>query len=117
MPLYRIVQNLELGRDGTTIPAGTIDRLPTISARGIEVLTRRGVIALVQTPPLAVLPGWKTRAKRLEPAGIVTVDQFLDAPIDDIAALLSVIPGTVARWHAEIMAQLIAPAGAPRRGG
>ena len=87
MPLYRTLERL-LGEDGTRYELGLVSPLKGISSRAIAVLLEKKRIALVQTPPLRVLPGWKERAAVLEPLGIKDVSQLVDAKLDEVAEKL-----------------------------
>jgi hypothetical protein len=64
---------------------------------------------MVAPPPLRILPGWKTRAERLEPEGIVDVVQFLEAEnatLQDI--LVRRREETIIGWKNQLEKQLTA---------
>lgn len=99
--LYRLLDNLSY-KDGRFLAAGTLQRLDDISPRVIGILLERGAIAIPATPPLATLPGWDSRAKRLERGcEIVTIMDLLDANPETIATALRTRAETVRTWQAE----------------
>lgn len=100
MPMYRIHKNLAVGEK--VIPRGSLTPLG-LSSDKIDKLIEVGAISRVQSPPLAVLPGWSTRANRLEPLGILDVEQFLDADPAVIAKHLKVKPATVQQWREDMV--------------
>lgn len=104
MPLYRARVALALGT--RTLARGTLIREGTLSERGKEALLRRGALLAVGVPPLAVLPGWGHRARRLATLGIADAEQALEAFAsrpDELASHLGVSPGLLARWEAELL--------------
>jgi len=99
--LYRLLDNLSY-KDGRFLAVGTLQRLDDLSDRVIGILLERGAIAIPATPPLATLPGWDTRAKRLERScEIVTIMELLDADPARIAATLRTRADTVKAWQVE----------------
>ncbi|MFA5053890.1 MAG: hypothetical protein WC565_07515 [Parcubacteria group bacterium] len=99
--LYRLLDNLSY-KDGRFLAAGTLQRLDDISDRVIGILLENGAIAIPATPPLATLPGWETRARRLERScEIVTIMELLDADPARIAATLRTRTDTVKAWQVE----------------
>jgi len=99
--IYRLLNNLTY-KDGRQLEQGTLQRLDDLSERVIGILLERGAIAIPQTPPLATLPGWETRARRLErSADIVTIMDLLDADPVRIAAMLHTRADTVKAWQHE----------------
>ncbi len=75
----------------------------------IEILEQRGAIARIAPPPLIELPGWKTRAAKLEKVNILDAEQFLEAEegllIDAMKARTSLIRG----WKEEVTQWLTIP--------
>jgi hypothetical protein len=101
MMIYRLLDNLSY-KDGRFLAVGTLQRLDDLSPRIIGILLERGAIAVPATPPLATLPGWETRAKRLEGrCEIVTIIQLLDANPESVATALRTRAETVKAWQAE----------------
>ena len=99
--LYRLLDNLSY-KDGRFLAVGTLQRLDDLSDRVIGILLENGAIAVPATPPLSTLPGWETRAKRLERScEIVTIMELLDADPARIAATLRTRTDTVKAWQAE----------------
>lgn len=104
--IYRLLDNLSY-KDGRFLDKGTLQRLDDLSERIIALLLERGAIAIPATPPLATLPGWETRAKRLERGcGIVTIMQLLDADLGRTATALRTRAETIKAWQAEALAFL-----------
>lgn len=107
MTLYRARVAISLGE--RVLTAGSLVMPGVLSARATDRLIRRGVLAQVQTPPLAVLPGWQHRSKRLLALGIVDAEQALLADVDEVARHCGVSPGLVVRWQAELIRWLAPP--------
>jgi len=96
--MYRILDNLEW-ESGRALTAGVVDKLEGMTDRLKKILLKRGLISEVQAPPLKVLPGWESRAEMLEPVGIETVDDLLEANLVEVSEALGVseeaLEGTV----------------------
>ena len=112
MALYRTVQRIALGEE--TIQAGQLLSGRRLSERSAQALLRRGAISRVAAPPLAVLPGWKLRGKRMESLGIVDAGQMLEADADEVARHMGVSPGLVKRWQEDVARWLAPPDTKPR---
>ena len=100
MALYRVRADISMGK--RTLHRGEIVRGSTFRADAITVLVRRGVLSEVAAPPLAVLPGWKTRAARLRRAGIVSLSDFLEADDAELAKAMRCKPPELATWRTEV---------------
>lgn len=109
MPYYRALANLTAGSKQILrgdIFSGSLLRPDVIAALEGRYVSR------ITAPPLAELPGWTRRAERLQPAGIVDIEQFLEAA--DSGELSSLFaPEQIKRWRGELLSWL-AP---PRKGG
>lgn len=102
MTRYRVVLPLSNGqKPGEPFRA---DKTPEAA---LAKLLKRGAIAPISAPPLAVLPGWQLRAEKLAEVGIVTAEQFLDATIEQIATVCNVKQRTVEKWRAEVEKALV----------
>lgn len=102
--LYRVHSTLHRG-GGKYIPRGTISDLAELRPESIAAHLRYGQISEVQAPPLRELPQpWKERALLVLSAGIVRVDQFIEADDDQLAQLLGVKGATVKRYKRELEA-------------
>jgi hypothetical protein len=110
MAYYRILKRVSKGA-----PVGSLDRFDWLNDDQRQRLVDLGVISQLSAPPLAELPGLSRRAKKLEPLGIVTADQFLECDIGVVSGLFRVKPETVERWQDEVMKWLIIPE--PARSG
>jgi len=110
MTTYRVIKRTPLSTgqeqgdlvDSSRFKQSTLDRL-IIS----------GTIAEVFMPPLAELPGWAGRAARLEPLGIVTVNDLIESDAETIKAIKkefkyrTITP--IKRWQEEAL-QWLKPA-------
>jgi hypothetical protein len=100
--LYRVNRDLSTGEKPGDLVSGTRWRAE-VSAR-LEVV---GAISPLATPPLAVLPGWKTRARVLQAINIVNAATFYETAQtlngrEVIAQALKVKVETVERYLAEV---------------
>jgi hypothetical protein len=109
MPMYRI--HTPISQKDRMLYPGTITRL-SYSEEKIAALVLVGAISPVHGPPLSILPGWSTRAKQLEPIGIITAEQFLDADEKELAKALALKVDTIRKYKQELeTAWLTAPDG------
>jgi hypothetical protein len=106
MPYYRALDNLYIGN--RLVRKGSILQR-AFSQQQIDALVTVGAIAPVRTPPLAQLPGWTTRAKRLEAHGISTASDFLETDNRKLADWLRVKQETIARYKREIIDTWLQP--------
>lgn len=82
-----------------------------LMSESIAILEMQEHISRVRFPPLGVLPGWKSRAAKLEKAGIETADQFLETEPEAIAQAFSNITAETARqWQAALIEMFTSPA-------
>lgn len=102
MQTYLVLRGLDKG--GGIIPAQSRTRLEWLSAEDQARLVEVGAVRPLASPPLTVLAGWKTRAEKLLPLGIETLEQFLEAEVRQIARVMRVKPATVRRWRSEVEA-------------
>jgi hypothetical protein len=72
-----------------------------LKPKTIQALLSAGTLVRVSTPPLSELPGWKTRAKLLAKAGIITVQDFIEADKAKLIKVTKKTATTVNRWKAE----------------
>lgn len=107
MAIYRSVQPLHFGK--RVVPAGEIVDLGHLDERGITRLLRRGAIAELHGPPLAMLPGWRNRSKRVAEAGVIESVVFLEANVEELSKQLRVHASILRRWQDEVRAFLMAP--------
>jgi len=86
MQMYRALVNLDKG--GVIIEKGSIFPESGFQPAAINRLYLLNKIAPVSAPPLNELPGWKTRAKKLEKVEITQPSEFLAADDDELAETL-----------------------------
>ena len=101
MALFRVIVRLDRG--STVIQPGSFTRLEWLSPRKQEVLQSVGAVSEVGSPPLAVIPGWKTRAGKLEEVGIEDVVQFIEADAAVICQALDRQPQTIEKYREELL--------------
>lgn len=104
--LYRTRANLSGKRE---VPAGSILRESDLSAKALAALLARGVLQPVSPPPLAALPGWQHRGKRLAEMGVEDASQVVEGDADEMARHCGVSPVLVRRWQEELVAWLTPP--------
>jgi len=108
MATYRICRRLTV-KHGQMLEPGSMSSLDWLDEHGLEVLTERGVISRVQSPPLAVLPGWQTRARKIkEVTGdkIENAEQFLEGDDKTLSELMGVQVRTIKKWKKEVLGWL-----------
>jgi len=95
MAVYRVLKRLDTGhRPGDLVDGSQFSRL--------DVLVRKGALALAKSPPLVELPGWTARAEKLATIGVETVQDFLDADPQTLSELFNHKRGTtVSKWKDE----------------
>lgn len=96
MTVYRILQNLTNGT-----PRGSLKSM-RLKPDTEAVLVMVGAIAPVAAPPLIVLPGWKTRGKKLAGSAYEMTDAFLEGDNTVLADLLGVKADTIRGYKDEI---------------
>ncbi len=114
MLLYRIHDRLLVNsRKGEFIEGGpgAVNCLDGIAKKTIKILIERGAISPVRAPALDDLPGWTTRAERLQEAGYDTIgfvlaepDAVIDATRND--DMRDWLRQNIERWQHEIRGYL-----------
>lgn len=99
MILYRALDNLLY--QGKRIPQGALHSLDKLDARCISILIEKGRISMYRAPPLAVLPGFKYRAKRLEKFDMDTADLF-SLTTKQIAQRTGLRENLIDKWKREL---------------
>lgn len=100
MTLYRINKPLTKGKQ--ILKRGSYSDCTWLSEKGKTLLLHDNVISELQTPPLAELPGWKVRAKKLDIFNIKTCANFLEESNYDLSKILNVKEETIERYKSEI---------------
>jgi len=81
---------------------GDIIRDGELSPGTIQALLARAILVRVSTPPLSELSEcWEKRARKLNKAGIVTVEDLAQANVNKTAKVVSLSPRTIRRWQQE----------------
>ncbi len=104
--MYRILRPLEIA--GEIVTRGSLRELKELSKDKLDRLLLLGLIAKVAAPPLKVLPGWTTRAAKLESFNINDADQFLTADDAILADALRTNAARIAAWKTEVRSYLTA---------
>jgi len=99
--MYRALRRLDRGK-GKIIEIGKPTRLQWLNSEQIAKLLEVGAVAEIHPPPLAELPGWRTRAKKLKSKGIEDAAQFLASEDAELARALRVKLPTVKRLKADV---------------
>lgn len=104
--LYRVLDPLNR-KQGLMIPMGTLSILPDFSEKTKKILVEAGKIAPVYGPPLAELPGWEARARRVKRlAGIEGSNAFVEAALEGLALQLGRSVEEVRTWQDEVLSFL-----------
>lgn len=107
MALFRALSNLTVGEG--MIERGGVFPEWAVGGAKVERLRQLGRVERVNAPPLEALPGWKGRAKLLNPLGIRTVEDLMAGDEDEIGAAVRRSRETVEGWKREALAWLEAP--------
>lgn len=107
MPLFRVLRSLS--KRERVIPAGELTDLHWLTDEQRQKLMAVGAVAPIQTPPIAALPGWKTRAAKLITAGIYTVEDALETQVAALADAGGVRHDTAERWLRELREWVVVP--------
>lgn len=101
MKLYRVLKPLSTGHGpGELVDGARFKQLDTL----VEV----NALAPVSYPPLSVLPGWETRAEKLAEAGIVTIQDFLDAGDQTLKEIFNhKTTRAIGKWRGELRKWLV----------
>ena len=104
MSLYRVMRN-----GSKCLKRGDIITGDRFTEAEIDVLVKVGAISEVSPPPISEIQGWKKRSEKLEKIGVMTVGQFLEADIAELAKAVRVTQATVLRWQQEFKEELQPP--------
>lgn len=96
MAIYRVLKNLSTGhRKGDLVDGDQF--------KALDILVKVRALAEAKSPPLSELPGWATRAEKLNTIGIVTIQDFLDADMEKVAKLFNhKRTSTSKKWQKEV---------------
>lgn len=105
--IYRALQNLDAGKK--KIAEGTIFPANYLQPKAAATLLKMELIAIVQFPPLKVLPRWKNQSTKLAKVGIVTAGDFIEADNATLAKSLKVSEAEVKQYKDEFYAMFNKP--------
>ena len=108
MIVYRVLKQLDTGH----MPGDILDGRMFMA---LGKLVAVDALAKAKTPPLTELPGWATRAEKLQRIGIVTVEDLLGMdPQRGTELFRHKRASTFIKWIEEAKSWLLTPA--PKRG-
>ena len=108
MTMYRTRCDLQVKKD--VYYRGSVFDGKLLPEESIRILCEMKKITPVAPPPLAVLPGWKTRSSRLVKYNILTISDFLETPNEDLQEIFTrVKPQTLVKWKNDLEKELIVP--------
>jgi hypothetical protein len=96
--MYRLTRRTPLSsgqKQGDIIQDGDLKQTTILK------MLSTGTLVRVSTPPLSELPGWEERAKLLAKAGVITVQEFIEADRQKLARVAKKTATTIRRWQAE----------------
>jgi hypothetical protein len=96
--MYRLTRRTPLStgqRQGDIIQDGDL------KPKTIQIFLVSGTLVRVSTPPLTELPGWEKRAELLKKAGIITIQDLLEASPTGLVRQTKKSRTTVKRWQIE----------------
>lgn len=96
--MYRLTRRTPLSsgqKQGDIIQDGELKK------RTIDRMLATGTLVRVSTPPLSELPGWDDRAGLLARAGVITVEDLLEADRSKLTKATKKTVTTIRRWQAE----------------
>jgi len=107
MAIDRVLKSLSKG--DRIIPKGSIICDGDLPDANREILRNMGALAIISAPPLVEVPGWKVRANRVEPLGIETADQFIEADNTELRRVFRSSDERIDRWKQELIDWLTIP--------
>ena len=116
MTTFMVLRDLVRGKKQKriVIPRGSKTQLEWLDMDTQQVLVRKGAVREIESPPLSELAGWQTRARRLEPHGIKTMDDMMEADASELAKMIGVKLITIEKWQDELGAWADQPEAARR---
>ena len=80
--LYRVLRPLSTGHKQGDLVEGS-------RFKSLDVLVKVRALAEAKAPPLSEIPEWGTRSEKLITIGIVTIQDFLSADMEQVAELFN----------------------------
>lgn len=107
MALYRVLNSLQMNK--RVIPRGDFVTSAEYPQKSLDKLEEVGAISLLHAPPLSELPDFDGMAEQLATVGIISADQLLELPIDEIVSRTNADIATVKQWRVDVANWLIIP--------
>lgn len=107
MALYRVLNSLQMSN--RVIPRGDFVTSAEYPQKSLDKLEEVGAISLLHAPPLSELPDFNGALEQLAAAGIISADQLLELPIDEIVTRTNADVMTVKQWRVDVANWLIVP--------
>lgn len=99
---YRTHTRLELP-DETRLEPGKVFTSQQLSQDKLDRLMELEVISPAMPPPLAAIPGWRSRAARLSKEGVDGFGQFFEQDNEKIAEWFKTKPETIQQWKLDLL--------------
>ena len=97
--LYYVHKDLQYGKG--IISKGCVHPLDGLRQKNVDILVKKGVIAVFNMPPMDQLPGWQLRGPRFAKYDI-DIHRFFGMSDDEIATIIGSRPYVIAKWRAEL---------------
>ncbi len=107
MALYRVLNGLQMSN--RVIPRGDFVTSVEYPQKSLDKLEEVGAISLLHAPPLSELPDLDHVSEQLAAVGIISADQLLELPIDEIVNRTNADVMTVKQWRVDVANWLIVP--------
>ena len=80
-----------------------------LKPESIALFLTTGTLVKVSTPPLSEIPAFEKRAELLEPVGIITIEDLVEANPSTTGKKIKKAAVTIRRWQSEAMKWLEPP--------
>jgi hypothetical protein len=107
MALYRVLNSLQM--NNRVVQRGDFITSAEYPQKSLDKLEQVGAISLLHAPPLSELPDFDGMAEQLAAVGIISADQLLELPIDEIVNRSQADVSTVRQWRVDVANWLIIP--------
>ena len=100
--MYRMLDDIGPFPDNSVLKKGTLHTLDFLTPRAVKALLEKDRIAVWQSPPLDLLPGWKRKAEAFAKAKILTVSDLVEANQAELAEELEIPAATLDQCLVEV---------------